>query len=204
MMLRRMSLALTLIGAIAACKAADKAPAPATTPDAFVAEGDSAIPRVDALRRFQTNLLPPEQLGGGFADRDSLVRFVFAAVQRGDTAALARVSISRAEFAFLYYPTTPRGLPPYSLGPGALWFFTDGHSQNGKARLLRAHAGTSLRFVSYACKGEPSLEGGNTVWGPCAVTYVTAKGDTTTERFANQILLRDGQYKVLAYADESG
>src|SRR5512133_2202813 len=67
---------------------------------------DSAVPRAEALARFQRASPHAGALSGGAASRDELVRRFVQAVEGADTAALRRMVLSRGEFAFLYYPTS--------------------------------------------------------------------------------------------------
>lgn len=170
-------------------------PAAGDTPKANVV--DSVIPREEALQRFQSGLRPPERLAGGAEGREELVDLFVTALEASDTAALAALTITRAEFAFLYYPTNPQSLPPYDLSPDLSWFLLETNGRKGLKHALEERGGRPLGYVDHVCIGEPSREGENTVWGPCVVRRVQAAGDTVTERLFGPIIERGGRYKFV-------
>ena len=135
---------------------------------------DSVVPRAEALRRFQSGLTEPAGFTGGTRSRDELVRRFVRALEARDTAALARLTLTRSEFAFLYYPTNPQSLPPYDLSAGLMWFMLEGNSSKGLAHVLEERGGKSLAFVGYRCEGQASREGENTVWAPCLIRRLQA------------------------------
>jgi hypothetical protein len=163
---------------------------------------DSIIPREEALRRFRTNLPPVVALEGGMESRDSLVAGYLDALGARDTATLAAIAVSRAEFGYLYYPTTPQGRPPYNLAPELMWFLLDQRSERGMRKALEIYGGQDLALVGYDCGPGESVEGENTVWGPCQVRFRRAKGDTVSQRLFSQIIRRGGRYKFLSYANK--
>ena len=73
---------------------------------------DSLLPPEEALRRFREGLPVVAGLAGGAPSRDSLVRLFVGAVGRRDAALVNRLIVSRAEFAHLYYPSSPLREPP--------------------------------------------------------------------------------------------
>jgi hypothetical protein len=163
---------------------------------------DSILPREEALRRFRRNLQPVEALEGGRGSRDSLVAAYLAALEARDTAALAAMAVSPAEFGYLYYPTTPQGRPPYNLAPELMWFLLDQRSDQGMRDALRIYGGRDLTLLGHDCGPGESVEGENTIWGPCQVRFRTAQGDTVSQRLFSQIIRRGGRYKFLSYANK--
>jgi hypothetical protein len=163
---------------------------------------DSILPREEALRRFRRNLEPVEGLEGGRGSRDSLVGAYLDALEARDTATLAAMAISPAEFGYLYYPTTPQGRPPYNLAPELMWFLLDQRSDRGMEKALQFYGGQELTLLGYDCGTGESVEGENTIWGPCQVRLRTAKGDTVSPRLFSQIIGRGGRYKFLSYANK--
>ena len=125
-----------------------------------------------------------------------------SALARQDTTALARMVISREEFAWLYYPTTSQGLPPYDLEPALLWRMLVERSDRGVRRALQKFGGQKLHFVGYDCGSGSSREGDNTIWGPCTVRFTGPSGDSVSLRFFSQIIGRGGRYKFLSYANK--
>jgi hypothetical protein len=162
---------------------------------------DSFVPREVALRRFQGNLTSVAQLESAFLSRDSLLAAFVRALSARDTAALARMAVSRAEFAYLYYPSTPQGMPPYDLEPGLMWHLMRERSERGIRRALSAYGGQRLQVLGHDCGPGSSKEGRNIVVGPCTVRLRDERGETVSVQLMTQILERDGRYKILNYAN---
>lgn len=199
----RRSFRASLLAAVAACGSATPDDRAAARTASYAGVVDSALPRDEALRRFRTGLTEPRELDRAAApSRDALVRAFVEAVEAGDSAALRALVLSRAEFGWLYYPTTPQGLPPYDLSPSLLWFLTDGATSQGVRRLFEERAGQPLGYAGYRCDPTPSREGANTVWGPCLVRRLQAAGDTLEERLFGLILERDGRFKFVSLANK--
>ena len=173
------------------------AAASTTTAPAHV---DSVVPREVALARFREGTPKVDALDGGAASRDELIRRWATALESKDTAELGRLLLTRAEFAWLYYPTNPQGLPPYDLSPQLMWFMNVENSNKGLARLLEDRGGRPLHFLGYRCVGERSREGDNEVFGPCLVRRLQAPGDTVEERLFGLVLGRGGRWKFVSYA----
>jgi hypothetical protein len=163
---------------------------------------DSAIPRDEALRRFRVGLDTATALSGGAPSRDALVRDYVQALAVADTAAILRLTMTRAEFAWLYYPESAQGRPPYDLSPSLMWFMMDEQSRKGLTRALAERGGKPYPYAGYVCEGAEVVEGPNTLWGPCLVRRVVAPGDTVTERLFGQILGRGGVYKITTHANK--
>ena len=102
---------------------------------------DSIIPRDEALARFRSGSRIVAALEGGATSRAALVRAFAAALGAGDTTQLGRLALSRDEFAWLYYPTTPQSLPPYDLAPGLMWSLNELHGGRGLRSALAAYGG---------------------------------------------------------------
>lgn len=188
--------------ALAALTACDRGtpPSPAATTPAGVV--DSFVPREVALERFRAALPRVDTLAHASPSRDALVRRFVAALERGDRATLDSMAVTQAEFAWLYYPTTPQGLPPYDLPPGLLWFTLDGNSRKGIGRALVTFGGRPLGYQGYRCDPEPSREGENLVWGPCTLSVTSPDGARQEVRLLALILERQGRFKVLSYANK--
>ncbi len=163
---------------------------------------DSFIPRDSSIQRFRKGLEPVTRLESGYGSRDSLVAAYVAALARRDTAALASMAVSRAEFAYLYYPTAAQGLPPYDLEPGLMWYLLQQRSERGIRRALAVYGGQRLELLGHDCGPEASREGKNTVAGPCVLHLRDQGGKAISVRLLTQILERGGRYKVLSYANK--
>ena len=163
---------------------------------------DSVVPRKEALRRFREAMPPVEYLQEGESSVAALIGAYARALQARDTAAIARLAISRAEFAWLYYPTTPQGLPPYDVEPGLLWFLMSSRSDKGARRALTVYGGHKAQVLGHDCGQSGTREGENTIWGPCTVRWVRKGGDTVSIKLLGQIIERDHRYKVLSYSND--
>lgn len=163
---------------------------------------DSIVPREEALRRFREGLPPVGSLAGGAESPDALVAAFVRALGAADTAALAELAITPAEFAYLYYPTATQALPPYDLEPRLMWFMLFEQSNQGIRRALRRHGGGAMRLADYDCGAGRQREGENTIHGPCVVRWVDQRGDTLAAALLSRILERGGRHKVLSYANK--
>ena len=187
-----------LLGVVAGCENPD-APAEASRPARAV---DSLLPRDEAVRRFRVGLPPVDTLRAGAASRDALMASFIRALGAADTAALVDLAITQPEFAYLYYPTAARGLPPYDLEPGLMWFMLFEESNQGIRRALQAYGGTPARLLDYDCGAGALREGENRIYGPCTVRWRAERGDTISARLVSQILEREGKFKILSYANK--
>jgi hypothetical protein len=165
---------------------------------------DSILPREEALRRFREGLAPVDSLAGGAGSRDELVAAFVRAIAAADTAAIARMAVSRAEFAYLYYPTAVEGKPPYDLEPGLMWFTLYERSNEGARNALKRYGGHQMHLLGYDCGKGEHREDRNTIYGPCTVRWKTEAGDTVSVRLIGKILERAGHFKFLSYANPLG
>jgi hypothetical protein len=163
---------------------------------------DSVIPREVALQRFQEGLREPKQLSGGAGSMDALIRRFLEGVKDRDTAELRRLLLDRAEFAYLYYPTTPQSLPPYDLSPTLMWFLLSERSGQGLTKALQSLGGKPFHYSGYECDPKPSREGANTVWGPCLVRLELTPSDTGSVRLFGLVIEREGRYKFVSYSNK--
>ncbi len=195
--MRALLAVVALSTAALACRTADgRAPeARAAAPPAD--SGNVGVTREEDLRLFRAGLPPVDSLAGGAPSRDALVRRFIAALEKSDTAALRDMLLTRAEFAYLYYPTTPQGLPPYDLNASLLWFMQSRRGEVGAARLLTHVAGRPLGYLGYECDPLASREGENAVWGPCTLRFRDGK-----QRLFGLIIGRGGKYKFVSYANK--
>lgn len=162
---------------------------------------DSTLTREEALHRFRIGLDSISDLANGTTDQTDLVKRFVSAIGARDTAALGELALTKQEFAWIYYPTTPQGLPPYDLAPSLLWFLVEGRGAQGLARALRTLGGQPIIYSSHSCDTEPSIEGNNRIWGPCQVTIRT-NGTTSTLPLIGQIIERNGRFKFLNYTNK--
>ena len=163
---------------------------------------DSILPIEEQLRRFRAGVPDTiREFNGGSSSREELVRTFVRSLATADTAALVRLTISRAEFAWLVYPDSPLSAPPYRLAPDLAWLRHAGASGAGLTRLLARLGGSGLQFQSWGCIEGPLVEGRNQIWRDCAVRFAKPGSEEQTLRLFSSIIERQGRYKILSYAN---
>jgi hypothetical protein len=165
---------------------------------------DSARPVAMELERFRAGLGPaPTELSGGAPSLDSLLSRFARAVQAVDTAALDRMQITPAEFAWLVYPSSPYTRPPFAESPRLVWYQLRSSGASGMARLLQRRGGRPLRIVGRRCDSPPLVEGENRLWRRCQLSIVGVTGrDTVRERLFGVVIERHGRFKFASYQNQ--
>jgi hypothetical protein len=195
-------LAAAVIG-VAACDRGSSAETGAAVAAASAGVIDSALPIDTLLQRFRATIPDtPTVLTGGETSPERLTRALFAALASNDTATLRALVLSRAEFAWLYYPHTIYTRPPYEFGPELLWLQLGGNSEKGVVRLLRRYGGSPLRLGALLCPDSVQQEGPNTIIAGCRVRFAAADSAARELRIFGSLLNRDGRYKFVSYANE--
>lgn len=184
--------------------------------DAALPQGtvvDSIFPIEEEIRRFRASLPEiasgpsaprndqPAGLIGGASSRDGLVRRWIRALEAVDTAAIAGMLMTPAEFITLYYPDSKFTRPPYRQSPRLLWFLMTNASSQGAGRVLERHGGQPFGFVSYACGDTAEAIGAVRVWSDCLIRR-EADGVPSEMRFFGGIMEHRGQFKFLTYASD--
>jgi hypothetical protein len=164
------------------------------TPRAAVADS-AAAPDL-----FRAGLAEPARLAGADGREILVQQFVRALADR-DTATLRALVLSRAEFAFLYYPTAREALPPYELPPELMWLRLVSESEQGLQLALETFGGRAVAYAGHRC-GEPREEGANTLWGWCLVEYRLPDGRAAEASLFGLIIERAGRYKFVSYANK--
>ena len=163
---------------------------------------DSILARGEALKRFQAGLPTVTRFEGGAGSRDELVSRFIAALQADGTARFGQLKVSRAEYAFLYFPASAYNREPYDLPPEVAWFLSAQNSRKGLMRLRQRLGGQSLRVRGYQCPAV-TVEGPNRFWRSCAIAYadpVTAR--PIIRKLFGAIMEHGGRYKFLSYAND--
>lgn len=164
---------------------------------------DSIFPIQEELRRFRDALggEAPTGLSGGASSRDALVDRFVTALEAADTATFQDLLLTRAEFAWLYYPHTRFTAPPYELAPGLLWFQMENGTSRGFHRMMLRMGGRPAHVAGYACPQEPLVEGPNRVWEECVLHLAPPGGEARDFRLFGSILERDGIFKFVSYTN---
>lgn len=163
-------------------------------------EGGASVSLDSALTLFRADLPPVASLSGGSTSIDALVARFATAVVRADTAALRALVMSRAEFAWLYYPTSTFVSPPTKQEPALAWFLHLQASTKGATRLFNRYGGSDLALVRNSCQ-PPRVMGHNRLWDDCTQT-ITVRDETAVIRLFGGILERDGQYKIFSFTND--
>jgi hypothetical protein len=198
---------ITVLAALAAltigCDREARARAADTTTTVAASAGvvDSIFPPEEALRRFREPLPMVSALDGAMPSRDSLVRRFVRAIEARDTSALRSIVMTRAEFAHLYFETSPHARPPAQQPPALVWFLHTQNSVKGVSRALDRFGGRPLGFRGYTCAPAPRVEGANTVWDDCLL-HLGSGRDTTSIRLFGGVIERDGRFKLLSYSND--
>jgi hypothetical protein len=162
---------------------------------------DSIFPLEEALRRFREGIPRTAVLEGGARSRDALVARFAQAVHERDTVALRRMVLSRAEFAWLYYPTSVFSREPYYQMPQLTWFLNTEDSRKGITRVLDRLGGADRGFAGYDCPIGPRADGGLTFWDGCLVDLALG-GERRRLRLFGSIVELGGRYKFYSYAND--
>jgi len=166
---------------------------PANTPSPGVV--DSIFPPEELLRRFRTGLDTVRVLDGPHS-RDSLVSRYLEAIRRRDWAALGRLTVSRAEYAYLVYPELTISRPPYRQPPEVAWLLLE--AGNGSAiQKLTGKAAERFAFLGYDCPQPPETQGVLRLHTRCTMR-VREDGQARDVRLFGTIIERDGRWKFLA------
>ena len=199
--LTKLALATALLStacdSAADARSADGAVMGAPTPGVV----DSVFPPEEAMRRFRESLPAVSTLQHAEPTRDSLVRRFVRSIETRDTTALRAIVMTRAEFAYLYYPASPHARPPAQQPPALVWFLHAQNSEKGVGRALDRFGGRGMRVRGYTCAQPPRLEAENRIWDDCRL-HVGRGADTATLRLFGGIIERDGRFKLLSYSND--
>ena len=204
---------LLIAGLAAACNRSEPEPtrAPVTAAAADTSRPwrkpgdkiDSILPMAEYLRRFREGLSEPMGFSGGENSRDALARRFLSAISARDTATLATLVVSRAEFAWLVFPHHIYAKPPYELDPEIFWMQLTAGSAKGIGRTLERLGGRRLTFQALDCRRDTVQvrSGPVRVWATCGVRY--RDGDSVqTRRLFGSVVERDGRVKLLSFAND--
>ena len=162
---------------------------------------DSIFPLDEALRRFRIGIPEVAMLGGTAPSRDALIDQFVSALESRDTAAFRQMVLSRAEFAWLYYPTSTFSREPFYQMPQLTWFLNIQDSEKGLTRVMERFGGAKLKFSAYESPDTARTDGGLSFWDRCLVDFVH-KGTARRLRLFGSIVELGGRYKFYSYAND--
>ena len=163
---------------------------------------DSVFPMPEMLRRFRNGLPAISTLQHGAASRDALVRSFVDALASSDRTTLGHMTLSRAEFAYVYFPNLADISSDAVLSPQRHWDQLTLNSEKGIGRALTRLGGTNLTLQAVACPASPIVRGALKLQERCTVRI--GKADTTvfSGRLFGTIVEQAGRFKFVGYPND--
>jgi hypothetical protein len=163
---------------------------------------DSSFPMPEMIRRFRAGLPETTALTPGAASRNELVSQFVAALATSDKTVLGRLTLSRAEFAYLYFPSTAYAKSDQGMPPTLLWDQIALASEKGIARALSRVGGKPLTLDALDCPEAPERSGAMTLYNGCTVR-IAAPGDAPFNgRLFSSIIEYAGRFKFVGYSND--
>ena len=162
---------------------------------------DSILPPAEASARFVQGLPVVSSLDGGAATAEDLLVKLAEALSLGDTAAIDRLIVTRAEYGHLYYPSSVLTRKPYQLAPDVAWLLSSEANAKGRRRLLGRLGGQLIGLAGLICQ-DPTREGENTIRKECSVDLSVEEGPAARITLFNSVIERGGQAKILSLAGD--
>jgi hypothetical protein len=163
---------------------------------------DSVFPMPEMIARFRTGLPQLAAMQGGELSRQALVSRFVAALAASDKTALGQLAISRAEFAYLYFPNSSDAAMPNGLPPQRRWDQINLRSEKGIGRALTRLGGKPLTLDSFDCPNPPVTTGLMTLHDGCTVRLHRADGEKFAGPLFGSILEYAGRFKFVGYAND--
>ncbi len=164
---------------------------------------DSTFPMPEQMRRFRHDLPAVATLIDGAPSIDSLVTRFIGALARGDRTALGRLTLSRAEFAWLYYPALTEQEGTTVMPPTLRWDGIVRNSEKGIMRALSRIGGRSLTLRALQCPPQQVRTLGDLrLHDGCRVTVAPAGDSLFTGRLFGPVIEHRGRFKFVGYAND--
>lgn len=175
---------------------------PRTAPAAETPASDSILVTDTMIARYQAGLPAVTSLGDDAPGSiDELIDRFLTAVADSSVSGLAAITMSEAEFAYLYFPTSMYTRPPYAQPPVVNWLLLEQNSLKGRHRLLREYGGRGVAAEGRECTGDVIVEGRNRIHEQCTIRIRNADDGLDTLRLFGSILERDGRFKLMSLAN---
>lgn len=165
---------------------------------------DSIFTPEEQLRRFREGLPAADALSGASGDLQGLGERFAAAVLAADTADLRRMEVSRAEFAYLYFPFSRFARPPMRQDPALTWFLIRQNGEKGITRVLRRFGGRpdAFEYRGLECPEPPEIEGANRLHRGCRLRIRWPDGAEESVVWFGSVLERDARFKLVSFAND--
>ena len=169
------------------------------TPGATI---DSVFPMPEMVKRFRSGLPRLSSLQGGDASRQALVTHFVSALAASDRITLGQLVLSRAEFAWLYYPNSRDATMPNGLPPQRRWDQVTLNSEKGIGRALTRLGGKPITLESLDCPNPPVTTGAQKLHDGCTVKLTLADGTTFSGPLFGSIIEYAGRFKFVSYTND--
>ncbi|MBC7844292.1 MAG: hypothetical protein H7099_18415 [Gemmatimonadaceae bacterium] len=156
----------------------------------------------EMLRRFRAGLPEPAGLAQGAASREELVNRFVAALASADRAALVRLNMTRAEFAYLYFPNSRDAAMPNGMPPSLRWDLISLNSEKGINRAIDRVGNRRLTLESLDCRKPPLNTGALTMYDGCTVRLLLPDGKSFDGPLFGSIMSYGGRFKFVGYAND--
>ncbi len=163
---------------------------------------DSVFPMPEMIRRFRADLPEVRQLIDGEVSRQALVAKFVQAVATKDKKALGHLTLSRAEFAYVYFPNSSDATAANGLSPQLRWNGITLNSEKGITRALDRVGGKPLTLESLDCPNPPTTSGAMTLHDGCTVRIAATDGTKFSGRLFGSIIEFGGRFKFVGYAND--
>ena len=163
---------------------------------------DSVFPAPEMMRRFRSGLPATAQLTGGAASVEALVTAFVNALATRDRQRLGELTLSRAEFAYLYYPNSPDARGSNGLPPTLRWSQITLATEKGIGRALERIGGVARTFEGIDCPAPALNTGEMSLRAGCSVRLRNPDGSILAGRFFGPIVEYAGRYKFVGYAND--
>ena len=163
---------------------------------------DSVFPMPEMLRRFRAGLPTLTALDGGATSRPELAQQFVTALAARDTRTLGRLTLSRAEFAWIYFPNSPDALMPNGLSPQLRWTQITLGSEKGISRALDRIGGGALTLAALDCPNPPVTTGAMALHDACTVALRRADGTMFRGRLFGPIIESNGRFKFVGFSND--
>ena len=124
------------------------------------------------------------------------------ALAAGDRLALGRLTLSRAEFAYLYYPASRDARMTNGLPPTLRWDLLTLNSEKGIARALDRIGRKPMRLGSVNCTDTPVTMGAIRQHDGCTVQLTLADSSAFAGRLFGSIIEHRGRFKFVGYSND--
>jgi hypothetical protein len=113
--------------------------------------------------------------------------------------ALSPLVVSKAEFAYLYFPESDE--PASGMQPTISWLLLSNNSGRGLTRSLAAARSEPGEVRGTVCAANTHPVGGSLIHGPCGIIRARASG-VDTLYIATHIIERGGIFKLMSFTNE--